>query len=354
MSVADPESPAAPDAAPTGAVARIQSVEIENLRGIKSGKLEGLAPLTILTGPNGSGKSTVLDALDIGGSPNPAEAVQDCVNRRPPISGAARWLLWRGHGGGERCRVQCVATAGEARGCTLTVTEDRAAATWEITVTAALHAETVRTYQRTFRHNGMSIERQHPEVDVALPGVDEVEVVEGVPRTFRNTLSDLYSAIARAGRRENIAVLASSLVSTVDRVEVLTEGDVPVLHFGWAGGSLPIAYYGEGTHAAFRIGLSLTALSGGVALLEEPEAHLHPAAMALVAKAIVNAVRSGTQVVLTTHSLEFIDCLLDECEEPDGLLALFTLWLDDGHLQSVRHDGGEVRFARRQIAEDLR
>ncbi|WP_242688079.1 AAA family ATPase [Alienimonas californiensis] len=149
-------------------------------------------------------------------------------------------------------------------------------------------------------------------------------------------------------------MLAASLDPAVDRVEVLTDGDVPVLHFGWPGGSLPVAYQGEGVHAAFRIGLSLTALSGGVALLEEPEAHLHPAAMVLVAKAIINAVRSGTQVVLTTHSLEFIDRLVDEVGDDAELLTLFTVWLNDGRLMSARHDGDEVRFARGEIAEDLR
>jgi predicted ATPase len=41
----------------------IDAIEIENLRGIRHGRLDGLKPLTILTGPNASGKSTVLDAL---------------------------------------------------------------------------------------------------------------------------------------------------------------------------------------------------------------------------------------------------------------------------------------------------
>ena len=94
--------------------------------------------------------------------------------------------------------------------------------------------------------------------------------------------------------------------------------------------------------------------SDGVALLEEPEAHLHPAAMVLVARAIVNAVRAGTQVVLTTHSLEFLDCLLDECEGDDDLLALFRVHLRDGALVSSRHPGADVRFVRDEVAKDLR
>ena len=93
-------------AANPGPVARITAVEIENLRGIRTGKLEGLAPLTVLTGPNGSGKSTVLDALDIGGSPNPAEAVRDCVKRRPDVPDGQRWIFPYGRGGGPAIKIR--------------------------------------------------------------------------------------------------------------------------------------------------------------------------------------------------------------------------------------------------------
>src|SRR5580704_18693644 len=43
----------------------ITSLDIQNLRGIRQGKLDGLRPLTILLGPNGCGKSTVLEAAGV-------------------------------------------------------------------------------------------------------------------------------------------------------------------------------------------------------------------------------------------------------------------------------------------------
>ena len=93
----------------------------------------------------------------------------------------------------------------------------------------------------------------------------------------------------------------------------------------------------------------------GVALLEEPEAHLHPAAMVLVARAIVNAVRAGTQVVLTTHSLEFLDELVSACgDDAEDVLALFMVDLRDGELVHARFDGEEILFSRDQIGQDLR
>ncbi len=71
----------------------ITSIEIENLRGIRAGRLNGLAPLTILTGPNGCGKSTVLDALLIATSPSPAEAVGQAIQRHPVVPSGASWLF---------------------------------------------------------------------------------------------------------------------------------------------------------------------------------------------------------------------------------------------------------------------
>src|ERR1041384_878584 len=73
----------------------IRSIEIKNLRGIQEGKLENLTPLTILVGPNGCGKSTILDALLIGVSPTPCEAVSFVVLRRDGVKRGTDWLFHR-------------------------------------------------------------------------------------------------------------------------------------------------------------------------------------------------------------------------------------------------------------------
>ena len=73
----------------------IRSIHIKGLRGIQAGKLADLPPLTILVGPNGSGKSTILDALLIGASSAPAEAIAQAVERRLDVRRGARWLLSR-------------------------------------------------------------------------------------------------------------------------------------------------------------------------------------------------------------------------------------------------------------------
>jgi predicted ATPase len=74
----------------------LKSLEIERLRGIRQGRIDDFAPLSVLVGQNGSGKSTVLDALLIGCSANVGQAIGTAVQRRTNINFAAPWLLWRG------------------------------------------------------------------------------------------------------------------------------------------------------------------------------------------------------------------------------------------------------------------
>src|SRR5437763_1585231 len=74
----------------------IQAVEIINFRGIAKGEIADLTPLTILVGPNGAGKSTILEALLIGASANPHEALAQVLRERPPTP-TPRWMFWGGN-----------------------------------------------------------------------------------------------------------------------------------------------------------------------------------------------------------------------------------------------------------------
>ena len=115
-----------------------------------------------------------------------------------------------------------------------------------------------------------------------------------------------------------------------------------------------MALAGDGIHSLLRLVLELAA-SGGVVMVEEPETHLHPAAIAQSAAAIWGAVEQGTQVFVSTHSLELIDALVSNA--PEGKLDQFILYrlrLKDGFLASVRLPGEEVAFARDQVEDDLR
>jgi AAA15 family ATPase/GTPase len=104
-----------------------------------------------------------------------------------------------------------------------------------------------------------------------------------------------------------------------------------------------------------RLALELSSPLPGTFLIEEPEAHQHIAAMARSARVIASAVKTGSQVILSTHSLEFLDLLIGALgEEHIDKLGVLRLWLYDGALTCVHHHGEDVRVARATVEMDLR
>jgi AAA15 family ATPase/GTPase len=134
------------------------------------------------------------------------------------------------------------------------------------------------------------------------------------------------------------------------------ERDAPALFLVFRDHAIPVAAAGSGVEWLVHLGLGLALPPGCLALVEEPEVFLHPAAIQQAARAIWTAIRSGVQVVLTTHSLELIDALVSEPETDEelDLMAVYRLALRDGILLSSRAPGKEVSFLRATIDEDLR
>jgi predicted ATPase len=78
--------------------------------------------------------------------------------------------------------------------------------------------------------------------------------------------------------------------------------------------------------------------SGDLLLIEEPEAHLHPATQVAFAKSLVRLVNRGLRVGLTTHS-EFF---LQQINNAIMAGALADLQVDDREVSPDRIDGSEV------------
>ena len=189
----------------------------------------------------------------------------------------------------------------------------------------------------------------------ALSGVPEIRLVEIHGDGHSVPLHELYSESARTGQREITKAIITDLLPQIKDIEILTEASQPVLYLVLEDRAVPVALSGDGVHALVRIALELASRPNGVVLLEEPEVHQHPGVMRQTVRAILAAVRRNIQVVLTTHSLEFIDILLAEASEEDiTKLSLYRLELEKGRLIAVRTPGAEVAFSRGEIAEDLR
>lgn len=330
----------------------IRSLEIKNLRGIKQGRLADLSPLVILVGPNGSGKSTILDALLIGADPDPKSAILRSVHRHKGVAQAARWLFWRADES-DHTRVKLSSDERVDRDCRIRFEHK---APGMLTVIRAQfrhpHGSWDCGAELIFKPDGswdsVTTGRKPPVV------VPEARLVE-VYAHEQAPLHSLYSRAVQQGRREQTVDLLQALVPGLRNLEILTEGDTPVIHLVFKEHSVPAALGGDGIHALLRLTLELASRPRGLVLLEEPEIHQHPGAIRQSVRAILEAIRREIQVVLSTHSLELIDALLAEASDEDlEKVSLYRLQLDAGILKSHRSTGPEVARVRTEIEDDLR
>ncbi len=334
----------------------ISSIDIKHLRGITQGKLEGLAPLTVLTGPNGCGKSTVLDALWIAASPDPGEAMGRVVRRRPETRDGARWVV-RGSAADGTASLTIVDVKSTAQRTLVTITAADSAP-------VAAGRSLPEPYRTLVCSRTMGATRTH----FAANNIYSVEHADGFKRSamvpfvrfidpgLPAPIVKVYSEAARQGRRADSYPLLADLIPGFQSLDILTEDDgTPALYATLQGAAIPVGLAGDGVQSFIQLALELSALTGGLALIEEPEVYQHPRAIHRTARVLLAAMRRNVQIVLSTHSLELIDALLDAASDEDlERLALFNLRLDGGELHSSRYSGKDIAFNRDIVANDLR
>jgi len=305
----------------------IRSVDIQNFRGIASGTLGDLTPLTVLVGPNGSGKSSVLEAIYAANDAS-GDFYVPLSKRRHLGQNDWKWLRRQpGNGSATALVVSTVRHDGSKSGFELD---------W------------------SGKGDGAPARKAMP---YSAPHKLNVRLVEATEPLEQGDVVDAYTRAVERGALPEARAIAQGLLPDVTDVQILAPQGKATLYLVYPRGAVPVSLAGEGVRLLLHKVLELSAMPGGIVLLEEPETHLHPAGQWLLARAIWTAVRRGIQVILTTHSLDLIDALLAEPADDDELakLTVFRLLLDGaGTLRSTRIAGPDAQFARSQIEDDLR
>jgi AAA15 family ATPase/GTPase len=329
----------------------IEAVAIKNLRGIAEGKLENLTPLTVLIGPNGSGKSTVLDAIYI--SLGQEGWASNVSNRRQNTPEVNKWIIYKPY-----------------------INNDFSVGIQDKDIGfiqyyfSTLYRDTLYVINNKDDEKRKSIEllNFHEMPNVSLEKVRsnkkrlsafQIKIFDTNSKISSNNVSSLYTDSVSLGLKKELMANLKSILPNLDNFEVLVEGagtDAPNIHFVYPDYSVPAALSGDGVYSLLRLCLELAMKPGGVALIEEPEVHQHPASLKQTAKVLVSAMNRGVQVILTTHSLELIDNLICELETTESLdkLSVFWMKLNEGKLESIRTKGEDVAFEREELGMDLR
>lgn len=279
----------------------IRAVEIKGLRGIRAGSLTDLTPLVVLVGPNGAGKSTILDALLIAANPRPPEGIAEAVERRvglgarelsvgngsatsqaerrEGLSTGARWLLRKaGQTGAAEITVQ---TDSDVRCCMLSIAATSADYT---SISGKVHDKEVngQTSELEISTLFRTGERPRPSGFIKpLEDVPEVRFLDWRNGGLQTPLHQLYTRIVEQGRQQEAIATIQALIPGVENIQILAPEDVPIVYLSFgnsaAGGyAVPAALTGDGIRLLLHLTFELATRPGGLVLMEEPEAHLHP------------------------------------------------------------------------------
>ncbi len=343
----------------------IHEVAISGLRGIREGRLSDLSPLVVLAGPNGCGKSTVLDALLMGAGNEPGDDVGRAVQRRPDLWNGARWLLprhtdqsatvievARQRGGQNERRVSKLSwrdTLDADMQHDLSIQRPQVPVSGNITIEVDSPSGGTAAFVGFLADNTYQCKLSEDRVTRW-----ETKIID-IPHGSNQPLDALFIAATQSGRQEQaLIVLQAVFGDRIRDITVLTDKAAPVVYLVTDQGNVPITAAGEGVACLFRIALDLATTSHGLVLIEEPETHQHPRMMAQTAILIWKAVERGVQVVLTTHSIAFIDALRTHAPTyAQSDLSIQRLALEKGHLSAQRIANGDPDVMRTAIEQAL-
>jgi len=288
----------------------INSLSIENFRGIKSLELENLGQVNVIAGKNNSCKSSVLESLALFlGAEQGFQTFREILEEI---------LIWRGWYGEQAVEDLLYKDSKEAK-----IMTDNGSLTIEF-----------GTLPQLPNQKGLSLKlNDKPGISFGILDISRF-LVEGYSRVF---LSSKFSpelnfelltplTFRKFGYVESLyshAYEQKVVKKTIDILKVAypeVEGFSPLFKFNkWIlyvetkYGVYPYYLMGEGFKSAMILAFLSSLINSGYLLVDSADAFHHPKSLGVMVKTLIKgANENNVQVFLTTHSLELIDMLLEE------------------------------------------
>jgi len=349
----------------------IREVEIKNFRGIREGTLTDLKGINILVGRNNTGKSTILEAIYtglLGADPDilGAGAIDFVVKRRTWIGLESGLLL--------------INIDAEESVISIKFNDDSVLQT-SISIEAPRVPELEILRERGLdisnlgalkivRKGRLSDEQifyfdKDGKITVSVSEEGEGNIPPAVfidwnrVYSFNSPEKTYKVLLKRSGyeAKETILKILGVKFSEIKSIELFPVGDHIVLHIVYIDRALPYYVLGDGVKSMLMYIMILNAAENAILLVEEPELHLHSSLMDLVCEALIRTFKErGNQVILSTHSLEFVDKMLEHVEK-HGIgeeLRIYRTMLENGVLKTVAYSFEEAKAYRRDLEYDLR
>lgn len=169
------------------------------------------------------------------------------------------------------------------------------------------HLQTTRKARVTLSSQGMSFEG----TDEKLPQVHMFAAQVPVPS---EQSANLFSRLRQKRLADRFSDVFKDVFEDVREVSVETYGGAPSLMVDvpWAKSLLPMPSFSGGTNRAASIMLAVAQDDVSLVLVDEAESGIYHRRQQRFSKALVQLARSyNTQLILTTHSQEYIDNFIE-------------------------------------------
>jgi hypothetical protein len=188
-----------------------------------------------------------------------------------------------------------------------------------------------------------------------------VERAAGAARRLASTryssaLRDALTAIKLSPEYDELVSNLQILRPRLTSIESLAVGerDEPFMIEKDPRSVFPLAYAGDGFRRALLLASAFAKARGGLVAIDEPESFAHPSLFEAVCKLIAKASQAGTQVVMATHSLEFVSSLLREFSGALDKTAVIGLSMENRRIDSVLIPGPDAERRVLELGHDLR
>jgi energy-coupling factor transporter ATP-binding protein EcfA2 len=355
------------------AQAMITGIEVRGLRGIREGKIEGLAPLTLLVGPNGCGKSTVLEALGVACAGRSAKAVFEALSTREwlGLKGLGYWLA--------NGSMEVVGFFEPGR------TQDEVQFSSKTKVSYAMDVPGVEAAVRAAGEPGSFavldaiLESNSGRIAINQDGCivwSSRQSASIVPFTlqsafvdrpagalkrfsgsrFSSALRDALTDLKLSPWYDDLFAYLQVLRPKISSIESIAVGDRDEPHIFERDPRVgyPLAYAGDGFRRSLLLAGAFARAKGGVAAIDEPEAFAHPGMFSALSGLVRRAIADQTQVVMATHSLEFVAAALREFEGDPEKVAVVGLRMEGGVLDPLVVTGADAQKRVLELGHDLR
>ena len=336
----------------------VSQVNIASYRGLSNIEIGGLADVNVFLGPSNSGKTSALEAIYLASSEH---AVSDALGR-----------IIRSRGGAGAPSVLSLLPnldTGVRIGVTLSMNgADHTQLSASLSVTQDDRHLLAISFDEGRGCSTEFVVKFDPSkadfTDITSDPDDEKQPVEEVGKvafvspaelTDISVFDDRYSDAYLAGTLPGLLdALRSVYPLLMDIRPVKVDADRWMSYVQLGNGVYPMFAMGDGFKAAMV--LLSHALSPGLLLLDTPEAFQHVGGLEVLSKSIAEAAGGlGSQIIIATQSLEFLDILLRDCEEREVNMSLVRFeHTDKGVFAFPPLSGRGAKDARELVGADLR